>query len=330
MRRTGFHIATMRSVWLSFWLSFWLSLAAPSIAQPTPDPCLASDLSLALDDEAGEFVGASHSGTLLVLRNIGPKACRVPARPTLIFEDEHQHSVPVSRRTPPGMHPGPVLPPVILPRDAEATGKMRWVSGDAFDANNCVTPAVLAVQIGQDMLRTPFGRQICGPAGQHPPYDLTILRSDPVYLSADTIGRLLPAGIEAIISSYGDQCLRLGSSLGSGDHPRIMTADLDRDDKPDYVLNPQNLQCSAAATAFCGNGGCNIIVALSSDGYQKPLTIMGGQPTIVQKEDGTDLEVWVSGANCKNSDRDKACWSIFSWKDGKASTRFRIRAIDSE
>jgi hypothetical protein len=322
MRKVGFHIAIV--------FASWLSLSVPGMAQPAPAFCSAPDLSLALDDEAGEFAGVSQSGTLLVLRNIGPNACQVAARPTLIFEDDHQRPLPISLRTPPGMHPGPVLLPVILSRDAEATGKMHWVSGEVFDANNCVTPAVLAVQIGQGMLRTPFGRQICGPASQHPPYDLTILKPDPVYLSADTIGGLLPAGIATIISGYGDQCLRLGSALRSGDRPRMMTADLDGDGKPDYVLNPQNLQCGAAATTFCGNGGCNITVALSRDGYQNPITIMGGQPTIAQKEDGTDLEVWVSGANCKNSGRAKACWSILSWKDGKASTRYEVGAINPE
>lgn len=322
MSRIGFYIAILPI--------FWIGLSAPSMAQPIPAPCSASDLSLALDNEAGEFISMSQSGTLLVLRNIGPNACQVAARPTLIFEDDQQHSIPISLRTPPGMHPGPVVPPIILPRDAEATGKMHWVSGDAYNANNCVTPAVLAVQIGQDTLRTPFGRLICGPAGQHPPYDLTVLKPDPVYLSADTIGRLLPAGIETIISSYDDQCLRLGSTLRPGDRPRMMTADLDGDGKPDYVLNPQNLQCSAAATTFCGNGGCNITVALSREGYQNPITIMGGQPTIAQKEDGTELDVWVSGGNCKSSDRNKACWSIFSWKDGKVSTRYQVRAIDSD
>jgi hypothetical protein len=119
MRKVGFHIAIV--------FASWLSLSVPGMAQPAPAFCSAPDLSLALDDEAGEFAGVSQSGTLLVLRNIGPNACRVAARPTLIFEDAHQHPIPISLRTPPGMHPGPVLLPVILSRDAEATGKMHWV-----------------------------------------------------------------------------------------------------------------------------------------------------------------------------------------------------------
>src|SRR5690348_143261 len=69
----------------------------------------------------------------------------------------------------------------------------------------------------------------------------------------------LPEPLETIIAGYANQCHHLGGALAPGaDRPEIMTADFDGDGMPDYLLDPQNLRCSAAATAFCGNGGCQI------------------------------------------------------------------------
>ena len=86
----------------------------------------------------------------------------------------------------------------------------------------------------------------------------------------------LPAPIEAIIAGYANQCHQFGGTLVAGaDRPQIMTGDFDGDGMPDYVLNPRNLRCSAAATAFCGNGGCQITIALSDQvefGSSNPVT----------------------------------------------------------
>jgi hypothetical protein len=136
----------------------------------------------------------------------------------------------------------------------------------------------------------------------------------------------LPAPIEAIIAGYANQCHQFGGTLVAGaDRPQIMTGDFDGDGMPDYVLNPRNLRCSAAATAFCGNGGCQITIALSGNDYQEPMTVLGGQPTLVQKASGTIVEIWVHGLNCQGFDREEACWAIYSWVDGRPTTTYQMR-----
>ncbi|HLK84604.1 MAG TPA: hypothetical protein VKT99_24355 [Xanthobacteraceae bacterium] len=136
----------------------------------------------------------------------------------------------------------------------------------------------------------------------------------------------LPGPVEAIITGYVNQCHQLGGNLVDGaGRPQIMTGDFDGDGTPDYVLNPQNLRCSAAATAFCGNGGCQITIALSGHHYQAPITVLGGQPTIVQKPSGLTVEIWVRGSNCSGFDREKACWASYSWIEERATTSYQLR-----
>uniref|UniRef100_A0A7V4XT75 DUF4232 domain-containing protein n=1 Tax=Acidobacterium capsulatum TaxID=33075 RepID=A0A7V4XT75_9BACT len=158
-----------------------------------PKPCPASWLSLALDGENGTFNGMSHSGTLLVLRNLGPRACTVPALPTLCFEDAQHHPLDVARQVPVGMHPGPVMLPVVVPPGAELTAKLRWVDGDVFGngGGSSASPAYLQVLLhGPDRgqadhndahnLSTAFHGTMFGPKGK-PKYTQTPLRRDPVW-----------------------------------------------------------------------------------------------------------------------------------------------------
>lgn len=137
----------------------------------------------------------------------------------------------------------------------------------------------------------------------------------------------LPAPVEKLIEGYASQCRQLGGTLTGTNHPRIMSSDFDGDGKTDYVLNPQNLRCTAAATAFCGNNGCQIDIVASGNGYQKPIVAAGGSPTISQTEDSTNVEVWVDRSNCNLTDREKACWAIYSWKNGKISQNYQARSL---
>jgi len=133
--------------------------------------------------------------------------------------------------------------------------------------------------------------------------------------------------VAAIVSGYADQCKALGGTLAAGaDRPLTMTADLDGDGIQDYVLDTQNLQCDAAATAFCGNGGCQIDVALSSEGFASPVSALGGQPTLVQAETGTSLEIWVDGTNCDlPGGSSEECWATYAWTDGTLTPTYDAR-----
>jgi hypothetical protein len=164
----------------------FLNLAS-SLAAALPASCSASQLSLGLDQQGGYFDGMSHSGTLLVLRNLGPQACSVSAQPTLAFEDAQHQPLHVSMQTPAGMHPGPVILPVVVPVGAEVTSQMRWVSGDVYDGHNCVSPAYVTIPIGAGNLSVQFNGTLCGPAGPPPTYTMTPLQRDPVYTPPPTL-----------------------------------------------------------------------------------------------------------------------------------------------
>lgn len=136
-----------------------------------------------MDREGGQFDATSHSGTLLVLRNLGPNTCAAPPRPEIGFLGPNNEPLHVARQSPIGMHPGPVLPPVAVPVGAELTSEARWVSSDAFGANNCVTIAFVTFSMqGKVVATVPLATQMCGPAGKPPSYSLTPLRRDPPYV----------------------------------------------------------------------------------------------------------------------------------------------------
>ena len=131
----------------------------------------------------------------------------------------------------------------------------------------------------------------------------------------------LPAAVQEITASYNEMCVGLAGTMKPGaDRPLVMTADLDGDAVQDFVLNPQNLQCSAAATAFCGNGGCQILLALSHNDYADPVEILGGAPSLRQgSEQGTVLDVWVDKVNCGDTGPTEECLASYVWQDGKLS-----------
>lgn len=139
----------------------------------------------------------------------------------------------------------------------------------------------------------------------------------------------LPEAAQEIAGGYGDTCRTLGGTLKGGlDMPALMTGDLDGDGMQDIVFDPRALECGGAATAFCGNGGCQIKVALSGNRYGEPVGILGGVPTLVLAEDGPSLDVWVDKTNCNVSGRDKACWATYRWpKSGPPRITYTLRPL---
>jgi hypothetical protein len=162
-------------------------IAALAISAPTPaseavvttlPDCTINQLSLTFDDENGNFDGMSHSGRLLVLRNYGDHACKTSALPILRFEDAAHRPLALVRRTPLGMHPGPVVIPVGLAPGAEATARMRWVSGNVYDGHHCLTAASVSLQLGTETLTKALHVTICGPMQTSVTYDQEWLRTD--------------------------------------------------------------------------------------------------------------------------------------------------------
>jgi hypothetical protein len=171
---------------LSALLAFALAGAAAASAHAAP--CAADQLSLAVDGENGNFNGMSHSGTLLVLRNLGPAACTVAGFPKILFTDAANATLPITRVVPRGMHPGPVVVPVTILPEAELTSSLRWVSGEVYPHSQCFVPAALVVVIGDQKLTTPLAAHICGRSGKVT-YDMTRLVPDPTEASPSSQSR---------------------------------------------------------------------------------------------------------------------------------------------
>lgn len=122
------------------------ALATAPTAAPTP--CRSESLTVRTDAADGDFNGMSHGGTWLILRNTGSTTCLLPGLPTVIFLDAKGQSLPVERKAPPGMHPGPVVIPVALKPGREASTPLRWISGEVFKDSRCFEPARVRVRFG--------------------------------------------------------------------------------------------------------------------------------------------------------------------------------------
>ncbi|MEL5558470.1 DUF4232 domain-containing protein [Serratia ureilytica] len=129
-------------------------------------PCESSGITLHTDDRDGLYDGVSQGGMSLVLHNAGKRACRLPPLPALKFSDAEHRPLTAERRTARGMHPGPALPPVIVPAGEDLQILLRWVGSDAFEGGNCIRPAFVSLSLGGGTLTTSFNRTMCAAKGQ--------------------------------------------------------------------------------------------------------------------------------------------------------------------
>ena len=163
-----------------------LLAGAVMVAAPAPEaiaattPCSAS-IAVRVERRGGSSDGLPQSGVLLVLRNIGPADCLLPGLPQLQFDDAAGQGLDVLREPPPGMHPGPVVTPLVLAPGAEASAALTWVSGGVNAGHHCVTPAKLAIGEGPEAPGAPwrFG-QVCGQPGKPLWFRQPVLRLGPI------------------------------------------------------------------------------------------------------------------------------------------------------
>jgi hypothetical protein len=132
----------------------------------------------------------------------------------------------------------------------------------------------------------------------------------------------LPGPVQLLVTAYANECRQLGGTLvGGKTSPEIQTVDLDGDGKPDYILDSRNLQCSASASLFCPNAGCEIRIAVSAFEYNNPLFILGGTPVV--KSNAVEIEV--QHFKCKDAGREETCISTVTWDGEGLIQRFAVR-----
>lgn len=165
-------------------MSAALSLALAAAAPAALPACTVDQLSLATDGENGAFNGMSHSGTLLVVRNLGSRTCTLPALPHLQFFGPGEVALPVVQQAPPGLHSAPVARPVPVAAGAELTAPLRWVSGPVYPQSRCLSPTELRVEIAGGVLRSPLSAHICGPTRATISFEQPALRPDPALPAA--------------------------------------------------------------------------------------------------------------------------------------------------
>ena len=140
-------------------------------AAATVPACTGRELALSTNPRDGDFNGMSHSGTYLVLRNTSRHACQVPGLPSVALRDAAGRALPLARRAPVGMHPGPVIRPVIIPAGGRVATGLRWVSGPVYDRNRKFDVRTATVSIAGRSLRTPLRATIYAQAGQPASFD---------------------------------------------------------------------------------------------------------------------------------------------------------------
>jgi hypothetical protein len=133
---------------------------------PAVPPCSADMIALVADASDGDFNGMSHGGTYLLLTNKGGKACIVAGLPAVTMKDAKGAVLPVARKAPVGMHPGPAIVPVRIEPGASARLSLRWVSGEVFDPSRCVDPARVELRFGNQVLGAPLSAHLCGEAAK--------------------------------------------------------------------------------------------------------------------------------------------------------------------
>ena len=138
-------------------------LAMAMVAAPS---CLPRDIRVTTDGANGDFNGMSHSGTYLVIRNAGRRACSVPGLPTVTLRGAGGR-VLAARQVPVGMHPGPVIVPVTIPAGRSVAAGLRWVSGPVYDHSRRLDVRSASVVIGERRLSAPV-RAAVFVEGAHP------------------------------------------------------------------------------------------------------------------------------------------------------------------
>jgi hypothetical protein len=135
-------------------------------------PCTSNQIAMRIDGN-GDPNRMSHAGVRLTVRNTASQPCALPRRPEIEFEDRQLNRLQTAMHSNPGMHPGPVVPPLAATPGQSYVSNLQWTSGDVHDKGRCITPTFLALRLAGDMSRVLFPGQLCGPENSPPRYSAT-------------------------------------------------------------------------------------------------------------------------------------------------------------
>jgi hypothetical protein len=72
--------------------------------------------------------------------------------------------------------------------------------------------------------------------------------------------------IEAAMGSFRKSCIEIGGTEFKTSTGFIVTADFNGDGRKDYLLDTANAECVGLASAYCGTGGCGVMIFVSDKG----------------------------------------------------------------
>ena len=159
------------------WMIGAFMVAVPTYEALAAVPPCGAGVAVDFDRAGSANDGEPQSGVLLVLRNVGSAACSIPGLPKLLYEDETGHALEVLRKPPPGMHPGPVITPLILAPGASVSAALHWVSTNPNGEHHCAAPHKVVIGEGPHApsVAWRFG-QLCGEPGKPLSFSQAVLK----------------------------------------------------------------------------------------------------------------------------------------------------------
>lgn len=152
-------------------------------ANNKPLTCTPAELAFSLDSGDGRFNGMSHSGTRLILHNIGTTACTVPIQPLPAFSNASKGTLGnTAQGSSDSTHAS--MPPITLMPGATVSSDMSWVSSNVYDNGHCESPTSITLTLDKQTVTSNFTGHMCGPNGKPLAYTLTPFRAGPALAMA--------------------------------------------------------------------------------------------------------------------------------------------------
>lgn len=147
----------------------------PDVTPSAMNTCASSDLSLGTDSEHGAFDRAGQSGTLLVLRNVSSKPCKILGAPRVTFADEDgalavQPFDPFVSADGKNLRRGhgPAIPWIVIPTGAEVTSRLSWNAGGSPQGAVCVKATKILINLEDASSQsTPLSATLCSLSTLH-------------------------------------------------------------------------------------------------------------------------------------------------------------------